>query len=228
MLSGHPRATVKNTAVGATFHSTRYEATILGADYTLWDTAGLNEGRAGSVPADEALKRLKELVQELRDAGGLSLLVYCVFGSRLGDITKVNYDLFVRIICQAQVPVVMVITGLENEPVMEDWWTANNQEFARYGIEVEDHACVTTTKGNDEVYEDLYDESTIAVQHLIQNRCPNTAWAATSERWFDRVSSQIREYYDDRAGKSQGKAAGFFSRYWPKTSSESQGPILTS
>jgi hypothetical protein len=200
MLSDHQVATTSNLAVGCTFENNRYHITIDGTQYTLWDTAGLNEGEAGSVPAETALHHLGDLVKKLND--GLSLLVYCIRGSRYRDIVKVNYDLFTEIICQGEVPVVVVVTGLENEERMEDWWVVNEREFSSRNMHFCGHACVTTTKGKKNMFEEEYEESRNVLRTLIKTRCPDSAWVVDSSAWLGRITARIQEYYDDYNGYS--------------------------
>lgn len=207
MLSDEEVATTSNSAVGCTFESACYSVPINGVPYTLWDTAGLNEGDAGSVPADQALHHLRDLVDKLKD--GLSLLVYCIRGSRYRDIVKVNYDLFTEIICQGEVPVVIVITGLENEANMEDWWVENKKEFGQRNLRFEGHACVTTSKGKRNMFEEEYEESKGTVRRLIQECCPDKAWVVDSNEWFNRITERIQDYYDEYNGYSgSGMMAG--------------------
>ena len=194
MLSNSQMAEVSNLAVGCTFQSNPYPIILDDVHYTLWDIAGLNEGDSGSIPADTALRHLHDLVQNLHD--GLSLLVYCIRGSRYRDIIKVNYDLFKEIICQGEVPIVIVITGLENEERMEDWWIANEKEFASRKILFDGHACVTTTKGKRDMFEEEYEESKVALRKMIKAKCPSDAWIVSSDAWLQRITTRIQEYYD--------------------------------
>jgi hypothetical protein len=198
MLSDEEAATVSNLAVGCTFESSPYTVHINGKLYTLWDTAGLNEGDSGSVPADQALDHLRNLIGKLKD--GISLLVYCIRGSRYRDIIKVNYDLFTEIICQGEVPVVVVITGLENEERMEDWWGANAMELSSRGMHFQGHACITATKGKRNMFEAEYGESKRTARTLIEHSCPGSTWAVDSDQWFGRVTDRILEYWKEYNG----------------------------
>lgn len=200
MLSDNEVAKVSNLAVGCTFESAPHPITVDGMPYTLWDTAGLNEGDSGSVPADIALNHLRDLVDKLHD--GLSLLVYCIRGARYRDILKVNYDLFREIICQGEVPIVIVVTGLENEECMEDWWRHNEKEFTSRKMVFEGHACVTTTKGKRNMFEEEYEDSKTVLRELIQEKCPPDAWVINSDAWLQRITTRIQEYYDDYNGYS--------------------------
>lgn len=200
MLSDDEVATVSNLAVGCTFESRPHPITIDGEHFTLWDTAGLNEGGAGSVPGDTALRHLRDLVEKLGD--GLSLLVYCIRGSRYRDIIKINYDLFGEIICQGEIPVAVVVTGLENEECMEDWWTENEKEFTSRDMRFAGHACVTTTKGKKNMFEEEFEESRDASRALIKTKCPVDAWVVDSDAWLQRITERIQEYYDEYNGYS--------------------------
>jgi len=195
MLSDSQMAEVSNLAVGCTFQSNPYPIILDDVPYTLWDTAGLNEGDSGSIPTDTALRHLHDLVQKLHD--GLSLLIYCIRGSRYRDIIKVNYDLFKEIICQGEVPIVIVITGLENEERMEDWWIENEKEFASRKMQFNGHACVTTTKGKRDMFEEEYEESKVVLRQMIKEKCPSDAWVVSSDAWLQRITRRIQDYYED-------------------------------
>lgn len=207
MLSDSDVAMVSNGALGCTFGSTGHTVEIDGARYTLWDTAGLNEGETGHVPADQALRNLRDLVHlKLRD--GISLLVYCIRGTRYRDILKVNYDIFADIICQGEIPVVIVITGLENETRMEDWWDENKSDFAEPRFHFRGHVCITATRGKKDkegvyTFEEEYKQSRIAIRSLIKEQCPDKVWAADSDQWVNRITQRIAEYYDQHNRHSQ-------------------------
>ncbi|KAG2337299.1 hypothetical protein BDR05DRAFT_1063344 [Suillus weaverae] len=69
-----------NDAPGCTFSSECYPGEISSQRFVLLDTAGLNEGNEGMVPAAKAEKQLKSLLRELMssESNGIGLLVYCV------------------------------------------------------------------------------------------------------------------------------------------------------
>ncbi|KAF8056962.1 P-loop containing nucleoside triphosphate hydrolase protein [Lyophyllum atratum] len=130
LIAGQVVASVSTSAQGETYESTPHSFTIPGTTQAvqLWDTPGLNEGEHGTIPALQAMKNLEHLVSKMRQ--GVSLLVYCVRGPRFRDGWKTNYNLIVKGFCQGKVPVVLIVTGLENEsPSMEDWWTRNEKVF---------------------------------------------------------------------------------------------------
>ncbi|KAF5348288.1 hypothetical protein D9756_010519 [Leucocoprinus leucothites] len=189
MLAGGEVAPTGGDPIGTTTGNVSYTISIKDSEYVFWDTAGLNEGNSGIVKNDDAFYNLGNLVGE---SDGVSLLVYCVFGSRVGlDYVEYNYDLFVRKICADRIPVVLVITGLENEKRMEDWWGNNKAVFS--SMSLESHACVTTIKGRQDAYKKEYSESTAAMQAMIKKYCSRSAWKVLSkESWTKHVALQIQ------------------------------------
>ena len=206
MLGGAPLAGVSSQALGFTFASQAYDLMLAGKPYRVWDTAGLNEGQQGTIPADVALGNLKSLIQNMGD--GVSLLVYCIRGTRFRDILRFNYDMFTSIICQNKVPVVLVITGLENESPMDSWWDANKKEFKTRGLKFDGHACVTTTKGKQArdgtfMFQEEYEESETKARDLVATHCSSQPWKMESARWMSEIGLRMAEYmqrYNQRTG----------------------------
>ncbi|KAF9442785.1 hypothetical protein P691DRAFT_764883 [Macrolepiota fuliginosa MF-IS2] len=197
MLAGDDVVVVSDAARGCTAESAPSPIIIDGTQYVLWDTSGLNEGERGTVPMGEALYSLRNLVRKLED--GINLLVYVVRAGRYRNIIKNNYDIFTQIICEGKVPVVIVLTGLENERHMEDWWDANERMFTAPGMKFTGHACVTTTRGEG-LFEKEYEESKKIVQTLIKECCPEEAWAFNSNEWYSRVTGRIKDYINEYNG----------------------------
>ncbi|KAG5638124.1 hypothetical protein H0H81_001727 [Sphagnurus paluster] len=205
LIAGTTVAGVSGEAQGSTFESRAYPITINDQIINFWDTAGLNEGEHGTVPAQQAMRNLKDLVTVLGD--GLSLLVCCIRAARFRTIWKVNYELFVRIICQHRVPVVLVVTGLENETPMEGWWRENGMEFAKFGMHFHGHACITSTRGKqlktgEYMYQEEYDESVHVIRRLVADRCvgepqtmpSETEITSTMAGYFYQNSEQANRY----------------------------------
>src|SRR5258705_3988141 len=117
MLAGEEVAEVSSLVWGCTTSAQSYDIKIENKTYKLWESSGLNEGEEGSVPAEKAIKDLFNLVKGI----SVNLIIYCVRGCRFTDIVRVNFDLFCGIICEGKVPVVLVVTGLEQEEVLDDW-----------------------------------------------------------------------------------------------------------
>ncbi|KAG8213778.1 P-loop containing nucleoside triphosphate hydrolase protein [Butyriboletus roseoflavus] len=185
MLAGRKTAETSNGAIGCTFQSCQYTITINGEKVNIWDTAGLDEGTRGRVPPEIAEKNLSKLLRELRSANGIHLLVYCIRGPSVRKSLARNYTIFYSAICRKKVPIVAVVTGLENEPTsMEAWWAKGEKELAKYKMRFEAHACVTTIdmqKVAGSVFEKRSIESQQSVQKLIMDNCHRAATRPPSD-----------------------------------------------
>ncbi|KAH7928934.1 P-loop containing nucleoside triphosphate hydrolase protein [Leucogyrophana mollusca] len=181
-IAGYKVARTSSSAVGCTFRWSRQEVEIDGVSVGIWDTAGLDEGTYGTVPAPKAEENLKRLLRELGTSNGIDLLVYCVRGTRVRKALLKNYSIFYSAICRKKAPIVIVVTGLENqEGEMEDWWTKNEAEFTRLKMRFDGHACVTTLDPDIAPSERLRDRcvnSRKALRQLILDNC-------SAERWGD-------------------------------------------
>ncbi|KIK92837.1 hypothetical protein PAXRUDRAFT_551492 [Paxillus rubicundulus Ve08.2h10] len=167
-------ACISSGAQGCTFASASYEATISGEQFVLWDTVGLNEGEKGKTPPVVAERNLRELMHNIK--GGLSLLVYVIRGTRFREVVRINYDLFHRMICDQKVPIIAVVTGLENEERMDAWWDNNEADLRKFGLVFKANACITASRGKVlktgcHAFEDEYEESRGKLLKLIPQSC---------------------------------------------------------
>jgi hypothetical protein len=186
--TGNVLAGVSDQAAGMTFSNTAYEKTIFGSTFNVFDTVGLNEGSAGTVRRRDAIERLHNLIHQLND--GVSLHV--MRAPRIKTTTKHNYDMFYNIFCQKKVPIVIIITGLEERENMDSWWEENEPVFLRQGMSFGGCACITATKGkrgrNEEYYyKDEYEESKKKVEDLISCSCRQDPWEVPPTGWFNFV-----------------------------------------
>ncbi|KAJ8594164.1 hypothetical protein M405DRAFT_531537 [Rhizopogon salebrosus TDB-379] len=173
MLMGEPVAAISNQAVGCTYASEKFRATIDdGREVMLYDTAGLNEAEAGTVSPEQAIRNLHLLVNDLKT---VNLLVYCIRGTRYRKIVGDNYNIFRNMICggDRKVPIALVVTGLENEENMGGWWDDNKEDYDE--MEFCDYACITATRGrtfkdgSGHIFQDIYDDSKEKVMRLLEN-----------------------------------------------------------
>jgi len=165
MLAGEKIAEVSSDPRGCTSIARSYEIAKENKTYTFWDTCGMNEGEGGCVPAQRAADNLVNLLKGM----SVNLIIYFARGNRFLNEIQVNLYLFARIrrACGAKVPIALVVTGLEQERVMDEWWTRHQRDIKRLNLSFEGHACVTTIKGKDNIYEDEYQESTDKVWKLV-------------------------------------------------------------
>jgi len=120
MLAGESKAKVGSDALGVTFQTDSYPIQIRGKSFKMYDTVGLSEGDSGTISASMAIGNLYQLIREVD--GGVSLLVYVLRGPRLRSAARKNYRMFYEIFCMKQVPIVIVITGLEEQDDIQAWW----------------------------------------------------------------------------------------------------------
>ncbi|KZS92284.1 hypothetical protein SISNIDRAFT_393112, partial [Sistotremastrum niveocremeum HHB9708] len=179
-------AKISSDAAGCTFQSTPYPVEISGSHYTVWDTAGLNE--ATTVPAKDAVTNAFKLIQKLQ--GGICLLLYVIRGPRVKEFTIKNYQMFYEGFCQKNVPIILVVTGLEEEDDMDDWWTRNKWVFDRKGMTFSGQACITASKGKWKAsrqvfaYEEEYQESMGKVTRLIKQHALKQPWRMDLAKWY--------------------------------------------
>ncbi|KAG1725506.1 hypothetical protein EDB19DRAFT_1833744 [Suillus lakei] len=131
-----------------TLESTEYTITISPQlNVKLFDTVGLNNVTMNDRSYLDALVKAHKLIVSLQNQGGNM------------ESTQQNYRLFHEFLCQEKVPLALVITNLENEENMDDWWIKNQADIKEYGIAPVTQACITTIRGLRNVYEDKYLES---------------------------------------------------------------------
>jgi hypothetical protein len=99
-----------------------------------------------------------------------------VRGPRIEGLTQKNYEIFYEILCEKKVPIVLVITGLENEDNIDDWWTENEGEFRTEGMSFADVACITAIKGKRDMFAMVFEQSREKVERLVLDHCSRTPW----------------------------------------------------
>jgi GTPase SAR1 family protein len=128
------------TSNGAT-GCTSVKCTRYGRQYEFIDTAGLNESQFGTVKIQDAVCELVNLLT--KSICGFNLLIF-VNKSSYHDAD--NYNLFVKTITRNQIPVIGVVTGLEDEPNMQNWVEVKEHKFREHGMIFD--AMVGTCFGN--------------------------------------------------------------------------------
>jgi hypothetical protein len=196
MLEGGSAADISDHAAGVTFEYKAYKKKIKGSTFQVFDTIGLNEGAQGKVAAGRAIDSLYRLISDLDD--GLTLLVFVMRAPRIKAITQKNYEMFFEIFCDKAVPIVIIVTGLENRDDMDSWWTENEDVFKRYKMKFNGFACITATKGRQRkdgtyVYEEEYTDSKRKVEDLISKHSGEVLWKRPTK---DRLDDFITKLYN--------------------------------
>ncbi|KAF9233765.1 hypothetical protein BU15DRAFT_66294 [Melanogaster broomeanus] len=145
-----------------------YVFSIEGRDVKIWDTVGLEE-------------------PEMGDNGYLTANKKPMRSFNYYDHSS-NYQLFYE---------ALVITNLEREVEMEDWWVRNETYVKEFGIHSVGHACVTGVQ--DEV--DKSAQSRTAMLKLLSEHYNNGRFAmpvAASDAWFARLLGALGRLLRDR------------------------------
>lgn len=184
LLAGQPIAKVSSDVEGCTLQSTKYTFTLMGSEIRIWDTVGLEEPTMGVNGYLAAIEKAHALIRDLAIAGGVDLLLFCIRGSRITATTQSNYRLFHEVLCNKEVPIALVVTNLEREVEMEDWWTRNEEHIKMYGIHSIGHACVTGVEEEVEKYE----KSKETLRKLLLSQLNNRRrFSMPTESWLARL-----------------------------------------
>ena len=178
-----------------TLHSQEYIVTLEGVEFALYDTASL-EGLPGVEKADylDAIHQTYELISTLERSGGISLLIFCMKGERISITATQTYNLFVEVLCSRPVPVAIVVTHLEILDNMEEWWRQNQGVIQEYGLRSVGHACITTTRGLDNMFGVKYELSREIIHKLLLDYHDSdslVAWKEENTSWVGRVGMRM-------------------------------------
>ncbi|KAF9244991.1 P-loop containing nucleoside triphosphate hydrolase protein [Melanogaster broomeanus] len=172
LIAGKPLAPTSSGMHGCTLQSTCYDINMGIHQFQIWDTVGLNEPTIGPIGFAQALQKGASLIRDLHQQGGIDMLMFCVRGSRITQTMQSNYRLFHEFLCDSQVPVALVITHLEHENRLEDWWEQNGTDFGENDIDVVAHACVTALPAEDpdhqRNYGDKLTQSRLSIQAVLE------------------------------------------------------------
>ncbi|KAF8134421.1 P-loop containing nucleoside triphosphate hydrolase protein [Boletus edulis] len=199
LIAGEKLADVSSSATGCTLDATSYDVVLTdrngqGHHVRLFDTVGMNEPSLSKNDYFVAIEKANVLINQLLRTGGIRLLIFCIRGGRITSVTQSNYHLFRDILCQNQVPVAFVITGMENEQPMEGWWTRNAALFERSNLSCTSHACVTATPGFRNVYAKQYQASQITIHSMLLDHMSKTSWTPERAGWFIHLAGKLLKW----------------------------------
>jgi GTPase SAR1 family protein len=130
VLTGHSRPT-SNGPLGQTSKTHRYNGfNVHDVRIEIIDTVGLHETDLGTVPAEKAVLQLVELLENSKD--GFNLLIHVVRASRITQDQEEDYRFFFERMTQQKIPIILAITGCENESPMTSWVERNWKHFERF------------------------------------------------------------------------------------------------
>ena len=180
LMAGQQLAETSPDMDPCTLQWQEYSIAFDGYDYQVFDTVGLIHPNLGMDYLD-VIVNAHNLIERLCCGGGIDLLVFCVRAGRVTATTQSNYRLFYEWLCEKKVPIVLVLTGLEGEERMEDWWNNNKHHFLRYDIHVSGHVCITAADNLEGSGQVLYEESRRLVRDLVNRHTHDAQGGACTE-----------------------------------------------
>ncbi|KAH0827578.1 P-loop containing nucleoside triphosphate hydrolase protein [Lanmaoa asiatica] len=188
----HDVARISSGASSCTLDARPYDVTIQERDFRIFDTVGLNEPHSLRDPdcLIGAINKAYRLVRYLSDTGGINLLVFCIRRGRITANMQQNYLLFHDFLCHKKVPIAVVITHLENEENMENWWQDNCPHFTECGIHVVGHACITTKRQ----FGDRYHSSRQAVHDLLISHGCGAGFTQERVSWLTELFQKLLDF----------------------------------
>lgn len=200
-ISGYSYPTA-STARGVTFHSTTFPPfDSNGNSYVLTDTVGLNESNDGTVSGEEAIAQIIKLIHTSRD--GYNLLVHVMRAPRITQSHVDNYRFFVDKLAGNNIPVILVVTGCENEDPMDAWARKNHAEFTKGGMNYRGIFATCFAEGGklEAAYKPLRQESTDLVLKAISANAllePRKIYETRAD--LESLVKQVWNYFCDFAG----------------------------
>jgi len=200
LLAGEEKANTSPDMGRCTMCWKEYFMTFDGRSYKVFDTIGLQHPWLGIEEYLEAIANARNLITRLENEGGIDLLLFCVRAGRITGVIQNNYRLFYEWLCEKKVPIVLVVTGLESEERMEDWWTRQSQALVKYEIFVDGHACITAANKLSGRAQEMYEDSRRLMRRLVREhthdrleRCNGSDGRKGGDGWFRKVIQGPRE-----------------------------------
>ncbi|KAG1723932.1 P-loop containing nucleoside triphosphate hydrolase protein [Suillus lakei] len=164
LMAGKDVASISNDMQLSTTQWKEYPVEFGGNSYRVFDTVGLREPQLGIPQFLDAVENTYKLVQDLEKQGGIDLLLFCMRAGGLTAALQNNYRLFHEFFCNKKVPIVVVITHLENEvEEMNTWWKKHEAVFHDREVRVAGHACIIRGK-----FPRWHEESRTTVRNVVK------------------------------------------------------------
>ncbi|KAG1733676.1 P-loop containing nucleoside triphosphate hydrolase protein [Suillus occidentalis] len=168
-----------------------------GVSYNVFDTVGLEEPQLGKKEYLESVGNAYLLIKKLASEGGIDLLLFCMPAGRISGMLQSNYRLFHEFLCEKKVPIVLAITNLEREQIMEDWWVRERANFDKYQINVAGHACITAANNLEGRHQKLYEQSRVTIRELVKTYVADgkqQAWTG-GDNLFVALVRRVKELF---------------------------------
>lgn len=202
LLAGRQVARTSPDSKHCTMRYEAYNVIINDVSYRIYDTAGVDGNRMNPNGFLDAVANADKLMKELRVNGGAHLLLYCIKAGRIPPTFVTNYRLFYEFFFEEKVPVALIVTHLEREDPMDDWYTRNKGSFDRHAVKCVDHACITAAANLDPKYRKKYDISKTEVCGLITRHQDTVVDWNGGDGWLARFIGKLKDLLTGRPSKS--------------------------
>ena len=178
---------------------TPIDATLQSKNIRIFYIIGPRDPRLDLDIYHTCIRNMYKLVQQAKEAGGIHLVLLCMVGSQVTGAVESNYRLFNDFICDKQVPLMLIITGLGKTRRMEDWWDRHQTDRKLQAMPCLDHACITVLQGEDKEHEKKYEESMQRIQRLLIDfmkgleATPKVYCPEDGHRWFVSMGSRAMD-----------------------------------
>ncbi|KIJ67535.1 hypothetical protein HYDPIDRAFT_166101 [Hydnomerulius pinastri MD-312] len=152
LISGQNLAEERNDVVGVTATPEKHDIAIDDEIFRFWDTPGFNEGSAGTVSRKKAKKIMRSLFDELEEADGVHLLVFCFRCTTriLASLQQVYNEVCSAIPKACRFPMVAVVTYCDCiKGSAQEWWNTVTRQLEEKGMKFSGYACVTMLTDKD-------------------------------------------------------------------------------
>ncbi|KAN0084346.1 hypothetical protein V8E55_007850 [Tylopilus felleus] len=199
-------ARVPSGVRGFQLQSNCYDIRIDDTYFFIFETVGLKEPEISGNDHLVALEMGYELARKLIAAGGVHLLLFCIRADRWTATTESNHRLFSEVVFLGKVPTVFIVTGLEEEEEMEDWWTRNKTFVEYYGLKNDGHACITSVTDRSSRQDHNYAESQKRIRELLKTRNLKTSSSLPElHDWFLRLGSGMQQFINEYGKPTRGE-----------------------
>ncbi|KAG0707122.1 kinase-like domain-containing protein [Suillus ampliporus] len=149
LLSGTPVARTSNDVGRCTTKWKDYPTSFRGTAYKVFDTVGFASGNCTPLEYKERIggmeKYAKQQIRAIREQAGIDLVLLCVPSRNFYVETVMNdYRRIQGELGGSQVPVVLVVTHLDEPFTIESWWSKNSPVFRDQMRSIADHICITS------------------------------------------------------------------------------------
>ncbi|KAG2050384.1 hypothetical protein BDR06DRAFT_1023241 [Suillus hirtellus] len=205
LMAGQQIARTSPDLHRSTLHWTEYQITFEdGTQYSVFDTVGLEEPHLQTGECLSAITNAGDLINALNKRGGVNLLLFCIRGGRIMADMQGNYRLFFEFFCEEKVPLALVITHLEKETRMEDWYTRNRNSLEKYNIRSAGHACIVAANNLDRRYRDKYEASRGILRRVVEVHCNASMKGWTGgQGWLASFIKKLLEFVVGRPKKEE-------------------------